>query len=100
MMGEMDGKDDKTVRRAPVRCQWWVRVRLLTASLSGVRWGLTAPRVRLASRVALVGLASLCFSGLAFGKDKDDGDDTAANAAWTPNVYLDLRTTYVTIPAD
>jgi len=42
----------------------------------------------------------LVFSGLAFGKDKDDGDDTAANAAWTPNVYLDLRTTYVTIPAD
>jgi hypothetical protein len=47
--------------------------------------------VRSACRVALVGLASLCFSSLAFSKDKGDGDDMALNATWTPNVYLELR---------
>jgi hypothetical protein len=47
-----------------------------------------------------VGLALLTFSDLALGKDKDDGDDPSAKAAWAPNVYLDLRTTYATIPAD
>jgi hypothetical protein len=60
----------------------------------------TATLVRSARCVALAGLASLYFSGLALSKDKDDSEDAAVNAAWTPNVYLDLRTTYATIPAN
>ena len=56
--------------------------------------------VKLASRVVLVGLASLACSGVALSKDKDDGDDTSAKAAATlPNIYLDLRTNYATVPA-
>jgi hypothetical protein len=37
------------------------------------------------------------------GKDKsdtDDGDDKAASAATLPNIYLDLRTNYATVPAN
>ena len=50
-------------------------------------------------RVAFAGLMLVCFSGLALGKDADDGDDEAAKAASTPNLYLDLRTNYGTFPA-
>ena len=55
---------------------------------------------RFACRVTLVALASLSLSGVALSKDKDDGDDTSAKDAWPPNIYLDLRTTYATIPAN
>ena len=56
--------------------------------------------VRLVFWVALVALASLYFSGLALSKEKEDSDDAAATAAWTPNIYLDLRTTYAAVPAN
>lgn len=42
---------------------------------------------------------SLCLSGLAFGKDKgDEEDDTAKPKPALPNLYLDLRTIYSTVP--
>lgn len=50
-------------------------------------------------RAALAGLVLVCFSGLALGKDADDGDDDSVKAASTPNLYLDLRTNYGTFPA-
>ena len=56
--------------------------------------------VKFAFGVALAALASSSLSGAALGKDKDDGDDSSAKDAWPPNIYLDLRTTYATIPAN
>ena len=57
--------------------------------------------VRFASRMALVGVASLYFCGAALSKDKEDGDDDSAKAtAALPNIYLDLRTNYATVPAN
>jgi hypothetical protein len=51
--------------------------------------------------LALAGLLSLYFSGLAMSKDKDDSDDQSAKPASTlPNIYLDLRTNYATVPAN
>ena len=51
--------------------------------------------------MALAGLLSLYFSGLAMSKDKDDSDDESAKPASTlPNIYLDLRTNYATVPAN
>jgi hypothetical protein len=51
--------------------------------------------VRSAGRAALAGLVSFCFSGLALSKDADS-DDAAASTP--PNIYLDLRTNYATVP--
>ena len=48
----------------------------------------------------LVALASLSLSGVALSKDKDDSDESPAKDAWPPTIYLDLRTTYATVPAD
>jgi hypothetical protein len=49
--------------------------------------------------VVLACLIGSCFAGVAFGKDGDD-DSGAPNAtAATPNIYLDLRTSYATVPA-
>jgi opacity protein-like surface antigen len=63
--------------------------------------GLKATLVGPACRVALAGLLSCYFSGLALSKDKDDGDDESAKPASTlPNIYLDLRTNYATVPAN
>ena len=42
---------------------------------------------------------SLCFCGAALSKDASDSDDEPAKAASTPNLYLDLRTYYTTVPA-
>jgi hypothetical protein len=53
--------------------------------------------VRSAGRAALAGLVSFCFSGLALSKDADS-DDAAASTP--PNIYLDLRTNYATVPAN
>ena len=54
-----------------------------------------------AFRVALAGLLSFYFSGVALSKDKEDSDDQSAKAASTlPNIYLDLRTNYATVPAN
>lgn len=52
-------------------------------------------RVRAASRMAIVALA-LMSAGQAFAGD--DADDAAAS--WSPNVYLDLRWNYATVPAN
>jgi hypothetical protein len=50
--------------------------------------------------VALGVLVSFCLSGLALGKDKDDDEeDKAATKPALPNLYLDMRTIYGTIPA-
>ena len=63
--------------------------------------GSRASLVQSACRVALAGLLSLWFSGLALSKDNDDSDDKSAKAASTlPNIYLDLRTNYATVPAN
>jgi hypothetical protein len=48
----------------------------------------------------LAGLMSF-HSSLAMSKDQDDSADAAAKPAPSvPNIYLDLRTTYATVPAD
>ena len=44
-------------------------------------------------------LASLWLSGPAFGKAGDDDDDAPPNSETVPNLYLDLTTTYGTLPA-
>lgn len=59
----------------------------------------SAARVRPACRVAFAGLVLVCFSGIALGKDAEDGEDESAKAASTPDLYLDLRTNYATFPA-
>jgi hypothetical protein len=41
----------------------------------------------------------ISFSGAAFGKDADD-DQPARPASTLPNIYLDLRTNYATVPAN
>jgi hypothetical protein len=48
-------------------------------------------------RLVAACLIGLCFSGAAFGKDRND--DSGAPADATPNIYLDLRTSYATVPA-
>src|SRR6266700_1122897 len=49
----------------------------------------------------LRGCCRCIFSGLAMSKDKDDSDDESAKPASTlPNIYLDLRTNYATVPAN
>src|SRR6266853_1360616 len=65
------------------------------------RRGSRTTLIRPACRVALAGLLSLYFSGLAISKDQDDSDDESAKPASTlPNIYLDLRTNYATVPAN
>ncbi|MDH2381745.1 hypothetical protein [Bradyrhizobium sp. CER78] len=51
---------------------------------------------RLFPALVLACLMGACFTGPAFGKDRED-DSSASNA--TPNIYLDLRTSYATVPA-
>jgi len=54
-----------------------------------------------ACRVALAALLSLFFSAMALGRDKEDGDDASEKpASALPNIYLDLRTNYATVPAN
>jgi opacity protein-like surface antigen len=59
----------------------------------------TAERVGPTRRVAFAGLVLISSSCLALGKDVDDGDDESAKIGSAPNLYLDLRTNYATIPA-
>ncbi|WP_456763280.1 hypothetical protein [Bradyrhizobium sp. USDA 4011] len=40
-----------------------------------------------------------CLAGPAFGKDRDDDSGAPNPAGATPNIYLDLRTSYATVPA-
>src|SRR5262245_20318677 len=46
-------------------------------------------------------LVSFCVTGLALGKDEDDDEEDAAakTKPALPNVYLDMRTIYSTLPA-
>jgi opacity protein-like surface antigen len=54
-----------------------------------------------ACRLAFAALLSFCFSGLALSKDKDDSDEPSEKPASTwPNIYLDVRTNYATVPAN
>ena len=67
------------------------------------RFAHTRP-VRTGRRLALGILLSLCCSGLAFGQNnsKDNGEDEdepAKPKPVLPNIYLDLRTIYTTLPA-
>jgi len=57
--------------------------------------------IRSAQHIALgLLVSSLCFSGLALAKDNGDDEDGAAPAKPAlPNVYLDMRTIYTTLPA-
>jgi len=55
--------------------------------------------IRSTCRTALAGLVLLCFCGVALSKDADDNDSEAAKTASLPNLYLDLRTYYTTVPA-
>src|SRR6202011_5994859 len=52
-----------------------------------------------ACRLALAGLLWLDFSGPAHSNDSDDGAAAKAASTW-PNIYLDLRTNYATVPAN
>ena len=62
--------------------------------------GSKAALVGSASRVAFAGLLLAYFSGVALGKDDDRDDDSAKPASALPNIYLDLRTIYTTVPAN
>jgi hypothetical protein len=55
---------------------------------------------RFGRSAALGALVYLCFSGLALGKDDgDDEEDAATTRPVLPNIYLDMRTIYSTLPA-
>src|SRR6188474_720102 len=50
--------------------------------------------------VALGVLVSFCLSGLALGQGKgDESDDAATAKPALPNLYLDMRTIYSSVPA-
>jgi opacity protein-like surface antigen len=56
--------------------------------------------MRYAYYFAIVALVSFCFSDLAQSKDNTDSDGDPSKATSTlPNIYLDLRTIYTTVPA-
>jgi hypothetical protein len=65
---------------------------------------LRTTRARSAHLVVFGVLTSFGFSDLAWSKDKSvsdvDDDDAPKAAAALPNIYLDLRTSYSTVPAD
>jgi hypothetical protein len=44
-------------------------------------------------------LASLCCSGIAFAGDYGDDEEAASPKPVLPNIYLDMRTVYTTLPA-
>ncbi len=54
----------------------------------------------LACRVLLAGLVWFHACGFAFAKDDDDDEGASSKAGTLPNIYLDLRTTYATVPAN
>ena len=50
--------------------------------------------------MAIGALVALCFSGFALAGDNgDDEDDVASTKPTLPNIYLDMRTIYTTLPA-
>jgi hypothetical protein len=75
---------------------YWSRNHI-DAAQPGSRAALASP----ACRVAFAALLSVQFSAMALGKDKDDSDEPSEKPASTlPNIYLDLRTNYATVPAN
>jgi hypothetical protein len=50
-------------------------------------------------KAALAGAFCICFTGLALAKDGDDDDGSSNGASKTPNIYLDMRTAYASVPA-
>ena len=70
---------------------------LKTSRLHRLSGGAPARSVR---GVALGVLLSFCLSGLALGQDKkgDEEEDAAKAQPALPNVYLDMRTIYSTVP--
>jgi hypothetical protein len=65
-----------------------------------LKTGFAGNGTRLARDLALGVLLSLCCSGLALGKDNgEDEDEPAKPKPVMPNIYLDLRTIYTTLPA-
>jgi len=54
----------------------------------------------LACRLMAVALMSLSCSDFALGKDNSEDSDGPVKSAALPNIYLDLRTTYATLPAN
>ena len=63
-------------------------------------FGLQLRPIRSTRHMALGVLVSMCFSGFALAKDIGDDEDgpTPARPA-LPNIYLDVRTIYTTLPA-
>ena len=64
--------------------------------------GFTGTGARPARHLALGVLLSLCCCGLAFGKDIGEDEEGLAKPKpkpTLPNIYLDLRTIYTTLPA-
>jgi hypothetical protein len=49
-------------------------------------------------KAALAGALCIGFAGLALAKDDDD-DGSSNGASRTPNIYLDMRTSYASVPA-
>jgi hypothetical protein len=65
-----------------------------------LKTGFAGSGTRLARHLVLGVLLSLCCSGLALGKDNgEDEDEPAKPKPVMPNIYLDLRTIYTTLPA-
>ena len=60
------------------------------------RTAIATPHMRTCGRVALGILLCFCFSDFARSGD----DDLAKTASTLPNIYLDLRTVYTTVPAN
>jgi hypothetical protein len=48
-------------------------------------------------KAVCAGLFCICFIGLALAKDDDD-DGSSNGASKTPNIYLDMRTSYASVP--
>jgi hypothetical protein len=70
----------------------------VTLRIESVSRDSPARRTCFSGRIALGLLLSLYISSLALAKDNgDDGEDTARPAL--PNIYLDMRTIYTTLPA-
>jgi hypothetical protein len=63
----------------------------IRSSSSGLPWA--------ASRIVLLGVIWICPNGLALADGDDDGDGSSNAAPKTPNIYLDMRTAYASVPA-
>jgi hypothetical protein len=50
-------------------------------------------------KAALAGALCICFTSLAVANDDNDDDGSSNGAPKTPNIYLDMRTAYASVPA-